>query len=93
MKKAIIDPRQSVFYVIGYDQQGEPVFSVLQNSARVAEVTEEEFPVAAPLFWITCADDVVADQWYYDMIAQICLVVPAPPPPTNQPIVKGAQTL
>ena len=93
MKKAIIDPRQSVVYVAGYDQQGDPVLKVLPNSARVAEVTDTEFPVAEPLFWIDCADDVVADQWYYDMVAQVCLVVPAPPAPTDQPVVEGAQTL
>lgn len=93
MKKAIIDPRQTVLYITGYDAQGDPIFAVLPNSARVAEVTDAEFPVAEPLFWVDCADDVVADRWYYDMVAQVCLVVPAPPSPPNQPVVEGAQTL
>jgi hypothetical protein len=31
---------------------------------RVAEVTSIVFPVASPLFWVDCADDVVADQFY-----------------------------
>lgn len=33
---------------------------------RVAEVSAAEFPVAQPLFWMPCANDVVADQYYYD---------------------------
>jgi hypothetical protein len=33
---------------------------------RVAEVSASEFPVASPLFWLPCANDVVADQYYYD---------------------------
>jgi hypothetical protein len=33
---------------------------------RVAEVSAAEFPVAPPLFWMPCANDVVADQYYYD---------------------------
>jgi hypothetical protein len=93
MKKAIIDPRQSVSYVTGYDTQGNAIIAVLPNSARVAEVTDAEFPVAAPLFWVDCVDDVVADQWYYDMVTQVCLVVPLPPTPANQPVASGAQPL
>jgi hypothetical protein len=33
---------------------------------RVAEVSAAEFPVAPPLFWMPCANNVVADQYYYD---------------------------
>lgn len=32
---------------------------------RVAEVMSSEFPVAAPLFWVDCPDEVVADMWIY----------------------------
>jgi len=37
---------------------------------RVVEVSETEFPVALPLFWMPCANDVVADQYYYDSSKQ-----------------------
>jgi hypothetical protein len=35
---------------------------------RVAQVVDEgqTFEVALPLFWTSCADDVVADQFWYD---------------------------
>lgn len=32
---------------------------------RVAQVSKLSFDVAPPLFWIECADDVVADHYYY----------------------------
>jgi hypothetical protein len=37
-----------------------------ETGYRVAEVEPEAFPVAQPLFWVACADDVVADQFWYD---------------------------
>lgn len=33
---------------------------------RVAEVSAAEFPIAPPLFWMACADDVRAETHYYD---------------------------
>lgn len=89
MKKAIIDPRETIFYVSGYDAKGKPIYTLIPNSARVAEIADAEFPVAEPLFWVDCADDVVADQWYYDVIQAACFPVPTAP----QPEVTGAQVL
>ena len=37
---------------------------------RVAQVVNpgEEFPVVEHSFeWVSCSDDVVADEWYYDL--------------------------
>jgi hypothetical protein len=43
---------------------------LLDNSVgeRVAQVEPDDkiFPVANPLFWMDCADNVVADQFYYN---------------------------
>ncbi len=33
---------------------------------RVAEVEQNSFEVAIPLFWVDCDDNVVADQFWYD---------------------------
>jgi hypothetical protein len=33
---------------------------------RIAEVSNTEFPVAPPLFWMPCSDDVRAETHYYD---------------------------
>ena len=39
-----------------------------QSGYRVAEVVDDnlEFEVAQPLFWVDCADDVKADQFWFD---------------------------
>ena len=63
---------------------------------RVAQVEQDEniFAVADSLFWTDCADDVVADQFWYDpadgTIKEIPRVTLAS---GEQPISQGAQTL
>jgi hypothetical protein len=39
-----------------------------ESGYRVAQVEPDgqTFEVGAPLFWTSCADDVVADQFWYD---------------------------
>lgn len=71
MKQALISPDEIAY---GYD--GTPL------GQRVAEVCETLFEVAPPLFWAECADDVVADQFYY--AGGDIFPVPAPPPPPPQ---------
>ena len=46
---------------------------------RVAEVHETGFEVAQALFWIDCADDVVANQFYYDPSDSTIKAVPVKP--------------
>ena len=71
MKNALISPEEKVY---AYDGTllGE----------RIAEVSANPFEVAPPLFWVSCADDVVADQWYWT--GDACQPVPLPPPPPVQ---------
>lgn len=90
MKKALISPQDSVGYVSGWTanpdpaspQKYLPVLTPIENSARVAEVVANgsEFPVTPPLFWTDCADDVVADRWYYDIQTIEIIEIPAPAP-------------
>jgi hypothetical protein len=56
MKKALVCPNEPISYFDG---------SIGYRVAQV-ELTENIFPVANPLFWTDCADDVVADQFWYD---------------------------
>ena len=49
---------------------------------RIAQVEQNEFPVAAPLFWTDCPDDCVADVWWY--YSGTCEVMPTPPEPTPE---------
>ena len=70
--KALISPNENV---LSYD--GNVIGS------RIAQVSEEEFPVAPPLLWIDCSEDCVADLWYYAN-GQI-LLKPLPPPKPSDP--------
>lgn len=64
----------------------------VETGYRVAEVADATFEVASPLFWVLCADDVVADQFWYDPSDNTIKPVPLPPEP-EQPTVQGAQPL
>ena len=56
----------------------EPV----QTGYRVAQVEPQgqTFPVAPALFWTPCADDVVADQFWYDPVDKQIKPIPQPTP-------------
>jgi|688.fasta_scaffold784214_2 hypothetical protein len=88
MKKALIDPNAKVMHITEWvlnpaTDKYDPVITEIPNSDRVAEVAEAFFPVALPLFWVDCDDDVVADMWYYNNVTnQIVLIPPPPPKPT-----------
>ena len=90
MKKALISPNEQVSYISGWDGQN-PAETVLGQ--RVAEVCDAEFEVAAPLFWLDCADDVVANEYY--CIGTTIQAIPESPtkPSLEQPTTTGAQTL
>lgn len=99
MKYALISLQENACKVVGWrsgDEIPEPVIEAISNAARVAEVAESTFPVADTLFWVECADNVIADEWYYDIVGQQILAVPAAPPMPasgNQPSSTGSQTL
>lgn len=52
-----------------------------ETGYRVAQVEQQEFEVAPPLFWVDCANDVVADQFWYDPSDQTIKPIPVPPEP------------
>jgi hypothetical protein len=64
-----------------------------ETGYRVAQVEQDEniFAVAEGLFWVDCADDVVADQFWYDPIDET--IKPIPAPVVEQPVSQGAQDL
>lgn len=61
---------------------------------RVAQVVQDEytFPVASELFWVDCADDVVADQFWFDPQDNTIKPVAVPVIEQAQPLANGAQT-
>ena len=54
-----------------------------ETGYRVAQVVAEgeTFPVSLELFWTPCADDVVADQFWYDPSDDQIKPIPQPEPP------------
>jgi hypothetical protein len=84
MKNALISPIESPqTYISGYvpdTTPPEPIYTPIPNSCRVAEVSDETFDVAPPLFWTECDDEVVADRWYYDLNDNTIYPKPLPPP-------------
>ena len=97
MKQALIDPTTSVRHIVAWTTASppQPVYETYPNSARVAEVIDTTFEVAPPLFWTSCADNIVADQWYYDTSnATFNPVVNADVSSQDlQPVINGAQAL
>jgi hypothetical protein len=94
MKYALISPKETVSYVSGWTgiRPQQPIVTTIANAERVAETATEFFEVAPPLFWVDCADDIVADEWYYNGVTQQFSVIP-PDEPQPQPVSQGAQTL
>jgi hypothetical protein len=79
--KALIAPNETPIKYISSWVEGKPVFSDYSNSCRVAQVSNEEFGVAEPLFWVDCSDEVRADQFYYDLTTNSIKAVVNQPKP------------
>lgn len=90
MKNALISPNeQPIKYLSEWttDTPPQPIFTPIANSCRVAEVEPQPFEVSPPLFWTPCADDVKADQFYYNTADEQIYPVPEPapePPPAPE---------
>lgn len=68
MKHALISPNELVYSYGG-------VFL----GKRVAETAAAPFEVAPPMFWVECADNVVADAWYYNSATSQIVQIPEAP--------------
>ena len=66
--KALISPNEPV-----YNYAIPPV----QIGVRIAETSQQDFPVAPPLYWVDCSDTVDAATYYYD--GTNCVLKPTPP--------------
>ena len=97
--QALVDPRVTdISYIASWTQTTPPypVFATYPNSARVCEVAPdaEIFPVADPLFWTSCPNNAVADQWYYNTVTTtVSPIQNAPSPQGQQTLSTGTQTL
>jgi hypothetical protein len=89
--KSLIDPRVSVQYISAWTETKpySAIISTYQNSARICEVALQPFDVAEPLFWVDCADNVVADEFWYDTVLNVISPIENSP----QPTIVGVQTI
>lgn len=76
MKHALICPNEPVNFF-----DGKTGYRIAQT-----EPSENIFGVADPLYWVDCADEVVADFWYFDTNENSIKEVP-------QPVVISSNTL
>jgi hypothetical protein len=93
MKNALISPNEQVKYISGWTPwvnnpplppiPPQPIYTIIPNAQRVAEVVNTTFEVALPLFWITCDDNIVADRFYYDTAFIAILPIPPDVEPTE----------
>ena len=62
---------------------------------RVAQVSPDDqiFPVAPQLYWVTCPDDLLADQKWYDPSDNQFKDFPEPQPAADQPTTSGTQEI
>lgn len=56
-----------------------------ETGFRVAQVEEQSFDVALPLFWVTCSANIIADQFWYDPSDQTIKPIPEPTPELETP--------
>lgn len=99
--KALIAPNEApIKQIISWNttiNPAIPVYNYIPNSCRVAQIVSDNqtFPVAEPMFWIDCSEDVVADQWYYDTIQLTVnkIVHAHKTAAEDQPVVSGTQTI
>lgn len=70
MKKALCDTNTSVKYISSWEHEN-PVYSIYENSARICEVTSNQFEVHTNLIWVDCEDNIVPDQFWYDKMTGI----------------------
>lgn len=97
MKFALINPNQIATYISSWvwdfvNKTYIPVYSNYEDSQLVCDISETEFDVAPPLFWMPCDDSVQTYQWYLDTIEQTINQIVNEPRPTNPPDYEQPQT-
>jgi hypothetical protein len=68
---------------------------VREQGYRVAQVEQQEFEVALPLFWVDCDDTIVTDKYWFDPIDNSFKEIPITQDvqTIDQPVTEGTQTI
>ena len=65
MNNALISPNELI-----YSQDNTLI------GERIAEVSQSPFEIAEPLYWLQCADEVNANNWYFQTQTGLCQLLP-----------------
>jgi hypothetical protein len=88
--QAMINPDAPVQHIVGWNGKN-PILETYPDSATVCQVADETFPIALPLYWTNCPDNVLAYQFWYDLTSQQYNPIENVEPP--QPVSTGTQKL
>lgn len=87
MKKALISPNENpISYISAWTEAipHKPIFANYENSCRVAEVADQEFEIAYPLFWVDCPDSTISNEVYFNTATNEILPIVNAPYPTQE---------
>jgi hypothetical protein len=112
MTQALINPTQQVQYISSWILNPQwyiqappsipkyiPVYSIYANSETVCQIEPDDliFPVANPFYWLSCPDNIVAYDYYYESNTQQYIQIvnasyPSEVATEPQPISIGTQS-
>jgi len=70
MKYALICPNEPIVV------QDPKTRQIIAAGYRIAQVETQTFPVGDPTYWLECANDVIANLWYFDTATQQPAIIP-----------------
>jgi len=88
--KALIDPSNLAQYTSEYivsteDTTGWKRVEIdLPGSGLICDKKDTQYDVAAPCFWVDCADDLDINESYYDIAESTIKAKPNAPMPTSE---------
>jgi len=81
--KALVSTEEKALYISSYTSQGSgedityiPVQSELEDSYRITQVADAEFPVHPSNLWIDCGDNVNPQEYYYQPSSSTIKLIP-----------------
>jgi hypothetical protein len=74
---ALISPTQNAQYISSWDGS-TPVYTVVGQ--LIAEISDAEFPVATPFYWVACDNTITQLGYGYNETTQQFVVIPPDEP-------------
>lgn len=78
MKKALVNPKVEAQYIVDWvikNNQQVPVYETYPNSHLICDISDKEFPVTSPLYWLDCDDSIEAYRYYVNTVSNKILPI------------------